>query len=195
MTPSRIFQQLDRSCPAPYRLSEYARKFAWKVIGQPLVRLSPRPFRRFRIWVLRAFGAKIAASANIRSSAIIWHPWLLSLGEYSCIGDQALIYNLGPVQIGDHTLISQRVHVCNGSHDHRIPNLPLIRPTCVIGSGVWICADAFIGPGVTIGDNSLVAAAAVVVRPVAPGTIVGGNPAVVIKSRSLDPAKGVAQDD
>ena len=105
------------------------------------------------------------------------------MGEHSCLADGVLVYNLGPLSIGDHTVISQRVHICNGSHDYSKSDLPLLRPTSKIGSGVWICADAFIGPGVTIGDNAIVGACAVVTHDVPPMKIVAGNPAVVIRER------------
>jgi len=101
------------------------------------------------------------------------------------ISDGATIYNLGPVTIGDHTVISQDVYVCAGTHDYTRSNLPLLRPPIAIGSGVWICAGAFIGPGVTISDNSIVGARAVVMKDVPPGVVVAGNPAKVVKARIM----------
>ena len=50
-----------------------------------------------------------------------------------------------------------------------------------IGKDAWIGAGATILPGVTVGDNAVVAAGAVVTKDVAPNTIVGGNPAKVIR--------------
>ena len=95
------------------------------------------------------------------------------------------IYNLGKVTIAPHTVLSQGVYVCAGSHDYTLPNLPLQRPPVHIGTGVWIAAQAFIGPGVTVGDNSVVAARAVVMRDVPPGAVVAGNRAEVIKMRVM----------
>ena len=63
--------------------------------------------------------------------------------------------------------------------------LPLLRPPINIGSGVWIAAGAFICPNVTIGDNALVAARAVVTSDVPAAMIVAGNPARVIKPREM----------
>jgi len=183
MPDEHIFQQLHTTSRAPYSRTEYARKLAWAIIGAPLVRFSPRPMRKFRVCILRAFGANIAWTVNIRPSAKIWHPWIFTMGEHSCLADGVLVYNLGPLSIGDHTVISQRVHICNGSHDYSKSDLPLLRPTSKIGSGVWICADAFIGPGVTIGNNAIVGACAVVTHDVPPTMIVAGNPAVVIRER------------
>ena len=62
--------------------------------------------------------------------------------------------------------------------------MPLMKPPIVIGDEVWVCADAFIGPAVTVADRAIVAAASVVVKDVSTGTIVGGNPAKYIKERS-----------
>lgn len=105
------------------------------------------------------------------------------MGPHSMIADNVTIYNLGQVSIGAHTLVSQDVYVCAGTHDHQEPDLPLVRSGIILGDGVWVCAGAFIGPGVTIGHNSVVAARACVVRDVDEGVIVGGNPARVIKVR------------
>ena len=103
------------------------------------------------------------------------------------LSERVEIYNLGSVSIGDHTVLSQDVYICAGPHDYRDETLPLIRPKVDIGRGVWICAGAFVGPGVTIGDNASVGAKAVAMRDVLPKTIVSGNPAQVVKDR---PAPG-----
>src|SRR5204863_7653015 len=87
------------------------------------------------------------------------------------------------VSIADHSVISQDAYLCAGTHDYTQPTLPLLRPPITIGHGVWIAAGAFIGPDVTIGDNSVVGARAVVMKDVPPGVVVAGNPARVIKQR------------
>ncbi len=184
-TKPEIFQRLDRSESYPYRMSEYARRAAWNVVQATIFRFSPKRSYGWRRFLLRLFGARVAATSRVRPSTRVMHPWLLAMGESASIGDEAIIYNLGPIAIGDHSLISQRTHLCAGSHDYTQPHLPLTRPPITIGSGVWVCAEAFIGPGVTVGDNSIVAARAVVVRDVPPGVIVGGNPATVIKPRPM----------
>jgi len=89
----------------------------------------------------------------VRKGAWIWHPWLLQIGDWTTLADDVVIYNLGPVHIGSHTVLSQGVYVCAGTHDYLQPTLPLIKPPIRIGSGVWIAAQAFIGPGVTINDK------------------------------------------
>ena len=111
------------------------------------------------------------------------------MGDYSTLADNVEVYNLGPIALGAHTVISQNVHLCNGTHDYKDPSLPLLRPSMTIGSGVWVCADAFVGPGVSIGDNALVAARAVVTKDVPANSIVGGNPAKFIKARPVGETK------
>ncbi|MBC7492639.1 MAG: putative colanic acid biosynthesis acetyltransferase, partial [Novosphingobium sp.] len=59
-----------------------------------------------------------------------------------------------------------------------------------VGDDVWLCADCFVGPGVTVGADAIVGARAVVMRDVAPGTIVAGNPARVVSHRTITQSSG-----
>lgn len=183
---SRVFQRLDTCAGFPYSLSEYARRALWIVVYALLIRHSPGRLAGWRRFWLKRFGAKIAPTCNIRPSARIRHPWLLEMGDYSTLADDVEVYNLGPIRIGAHTVISQNVHLCNGTHDYRDPSLPLLRPEMTIGSGVWVCADAFVGPGVTIGDNALVGARAVAMRDIPADVIASGNPCKVVRDRPMD---------
>lgn len=151
--------------------------------GKIAFKLSPRPCFGFRRWLLRCFGASVGKKVNIYPSALIYYPWNLQIGEDSAIGEWALVYNLGPVAIGKSATVSQRVHLCAGTHDYKDPAMPLLKPSIVLGDEVWVCADAFVGPSVAIGDRAIIAAAAVVVKDVVPSAIVGGNPSRFIKQR------------
>ena len=165
-----------------YSNRELLLRVLWS-FGQVLFRFSPRPFFGFRRWLLRLFGAKVGARVNIYPSARIYFPWNLEIADNSSIGEWALIYNLGPIKIGDRTTISQRVHLCAGTHDYKDPSMPLIKPPIQIGNEVWVCADAFVGPDTVIEDRAIVAAASVVVEDVEKLQVVGGNPAKLIKLR------------
>jgi len=61
--------------------------------------------------------------------------------------------------------------------------MPLTKPSIHVGNDAWICADAFIGPGVKVGKNSIVGARAVVIKSVEDSLIVAGNPAKIISHR------------
>lgn len=168
--------------------SKYSRKeMLLRVLwgfGKVFFRFSPRPCFGFRRWLLRSFGAKVGGGTNVYSSATIYYPWNLEIGEDSAIGEWALVYNLGKVTIGNRTAISQRVHLCAGTHDYRKSDLPLIKSPIVIGDEVWICADVFIGPNVFVGDRAIVGAASVAMKDCEGKKIYAGNPAKLIKERN-----------
>ncbi len=167
-----------------YAVSELVRRVLW-MVAQYAFRWSPRTAFGWRRFVLRVFGADIGKQVHIYNTATIYYPWNLRVGDWSAIGEGALIYNLGPVTIGEQVTISQRAHLCAGTHDHTDPAMPLLKPPITVENQVWICADAFVGPGVTVGKGAVVGARGVAVHDVKPWTIVGGNPARPIKDREL----------
>ncbi|TIP74935.1 MAG: acetyltransferase [Mesorhizobium sp.] len=157
-------------------------RFLWALI-KPLFFLSPRLLWGWRRFLLRQFGATIGKDVHVYPSVRIAIPWNLVIGDSAAIGDRAVLYALGEIRIGEAATISQGAHLCAGSHDHRNPLMPLTKPPISIGAGAWICADAFIGPGVTIGERAVVGARAVAVRDVGPNLVVVGNPARSIGTR------------
>jgi putative colanic acid biosynthesis acetyltransferase WcaF len=169
--------------PWPYRPREYAARVLWLFVWATVWRLC---FWRWplRAAILRVFGAKVGRSA-FAGSVRIEMPWLLKVGSAVAVSQRAHLYNLGGVEIGDHTVISQDVYICGGTHDYTDPTYPLLRRKIVIGNYVWIAAGAFIGPGVTIGEGAVIGARAVVVKDVEPWTVVAGNPARFIKNRRM----------
>lgn len=153
----------------------------WAVVW-PLAGLVPRPFWGWRRMVLRAFGAKIGAGVHIYPSVRITMPWNLEIGAQAAVGDRATLYALGPIRIGARATVSQGAHLCAGSHDITKPDRPLIRPPVTVEDDAWVAADAFVGPGVTVGAGAIAGARAVVMRDVAPRTVVAGNPAQVLRT-------------
>lgn len=161
---------------------EQVGRLVW-ALTEPLFRFSPRPFWSWRRVLLRAFGARVARGVRVYPTARIAIPWNLTLGEDCAVGDHAILYALGPISLGPRTTVSQYGHLCAGSHDWRDPAIPLTKPPIIIGADVWICADAFVGPGVRIGDGAILGARAVVVKDCPARTIVAGNPARQIGMR------------
>lgn len=155
----------------------------WEFLSVPLFAWSPRPFWGWRRALLRIFGAKVGRQVHIFPSVKVSIPWNLSIGDYSSIGDGAILYALGPISIGERVTISQYAHLCAGSHDYRDPAMPLLKPPIALEDEVWICADAFVAPNVRIGTRAIVGARGVVVSDVAEHTIVAGNPARMIRMR------------
>jgi putative colanic acid biosynthesis acetyltransferase WcaF len=167
-----------------YSGAETFRRLLW-LVGQWLFRLSPRPLFGWRRLVLRCFGAQVGAHVNTYPSTRIYFPWNLCVGEWSALGEGVFIYNLGPVSIGRQVTVSHRAHLCAGTHDYTRADMALLKPSLGIQDQAWVCAEAFIGPGVVVGEGAVVGARAVVVKDVAPWTVVGGNPARVIKKREV----------
>jgi putative colanic acid biosynthesis acetyltransferase WcaF len=178
---SDISTECNRSA-TKYSTKEQALRVLWAPTRW-LFRLSPRPCFAFRNALLRLFGAKVGSNVHIYPSTHIYFPWNLEIGDWSSIGEWTLVYNLGPVRIGQHSTISQRVHLCAGTHDYTDPSMPLMKPPITIGNSVWVCADAFVGPSVVVDDGAVVGARGVVVRNVPEWTVVAGNPAKPVKAR------------
>ena len=165
-----------------YSPSERRARIAWG-IGKLVFRLIPRPFYGARAGWLRLFGARIGRSCQIYPTVRIFMPSQLEIGDWSSVGDRAILYNLAGLKIGERVTISQGAHLCAGTHDFRDPRMPLIRSTITVGDEAWLCADCFIGPDVTVGARAVVAARAVAMRDVPAGAIVAGNPARQVGER------------
>jgi putative colanic acid biosynthesis acetyltransferase WcaF len=132
-----------------------------------------------RVFLLRFFGARVGSHVVIRAGVNISFPWRLTMGDYVWIGEEVSILSLAPVTLGSHVCISQRAFLCTGSHDSRRETFDLqVRPI-VVENEVWIAAQAFIGPGTTIGRGSIVSAGTVLMKSIPPDSLAKGNPAQV----------------
>lgn len=172
-------------CPSPFTIWNKAARVLWGAVWLCLFRSSPRPCHGWRRFLLRRFGARIGRGVALQPSCRITMPWKLQMGEYSSLGDYVICYNAGGVRIGRHATISQYSHLCSSSHDYEHPHMAQTFAAIEIGEQAWVCADAFIGPGVSVGQGAVVGARASVFKDVAPWTVVGGNPARPIKKRVI----------
>lgn len=108
----------------------------------------------------------------------------IRVGHNVFVNQNCTFYDLGGLDIGDDVMIGPNVSLITSGH----PIAPSQRRACVtakpivIERNVWIAAGATIIGGVRVGENAVVAAGAVVTRDVPPNTLVGGNPAKVIRS-------------
>lgn len=108
----------------------------------------------------------------------------ISVGRNVFVNQNCTFYDLGGLDIADDVMIGPNVNIITSSH----PVEPSKRRDFVVAKpilierNVWIAAGATVIGGVTVGENSVVAAGAVVTRDVPPNTLVGGNPAGIIRS-------------
>lgn len=164
-----------------------AGRVLWWLVQATLWRWSWHNAYRWRRMLLRSFGATLHRTTRLRPSVRIEIPWNLTLGANTVVGDFANLYALGPITLGDRVTVSQHTHLCAGTHDFDRPDLPLIRPPIVIEDDAWIAADAFVGPGVTVGQGAILGARGCAFKDLEPWTIYGGNPAKAIKPRKPNP--------
>lgn len=170
---------------ANYTRNVFYARIAWAFVA-PLLKLVPWKATKTRNAVLRLMGAKIGQGVKIYPSTKICFPWNIEIGDNSLISWDVNLYSLGKIKIGENCIISQGSHLCAGSHDYTKPNLPLTRDPIHIGSETWICAEAFIGPGVTVGRGCVIAARSVVMKDLPDLSIAGGNPARILKKRAAE---------
>lgn len=184
MEHSRIEVDATRCRSAHTRRNKLGRML-WAFVWTFLFRLSPRFLQGWRRFLLRAFGASIGRGACIYPSARIWAPWNLKMSDYSCISFDVDCYCVDQVTVGAHATVSQYSFLCTATHDITRADMPLVTAPIVIGDGAWVAADAFIAPGVTVGEGAVVAARSTVLKDVQPWTVVGGAPAKFLKAREL----------
>ena len=157
----------------------------WNLVNATLFRWSFFFMRRYRVAILKLFGAQIDWSCSIDRTATIVDPWNLSMGEKSSIGEYSCIRCRGKVKIGMNSCIGRDVYLLSASHDISSPTFDMIMAPINIGNNVWIATRSTVGKGVNIGEGSVIAAESNVIKDVEPWSIVGGNPAKFIKKRVI----------
>lgn len=171
-------------------------RILWEAVYFFFFKPTPRwCFNSWRIFLLKLFGAKIGNGCRVLPSCYVWAPWNLSMGSYSALSSDVDCYSVDRIEIGSRVTISQRTFLCAASHDIKSLALPLTSQPIVIEDHAWICAEVFIGPGVKIGRGSIVSARSVCVKDVMSFKVVGGNPAKVLKDRTLDPSTNNENSD
>ena len=176
---------LGQNCRTPYPRTEIVMRLIWSIVEATLFRLSPRPLHAFRARLLSLFGAEIPRPSEvvIFPSVHIVFPWKLTLEPHSMLGPQVVVYNLARVSLRRGANVSQRTHLCAGTHDYSLWSMPVAAAPIVIGENAWVAADVFVGPGVSIGDLSVVGARSVVVKDLPARRVCVGNPCRPVKIR------------
>jgi putative colanic acid biosynthesis acetyltransferase WcaF len=157
----------------------------WNIVWFLFASWTPPFMHRWRRLLLIIFGAKMGLPSDVRGSARVWYPPLLEMREGALLAEHVICYNQAKVVVGKGALISQGAHLCSGTHDIDDPNFQLLALPITIGNNSWVAAEAFIGPGVSVGDNAVVGARAVVFKNVGESMVFIGNPAKLLRTRNL----------
>lgn len=157
----------------------------WEVVWTLFIRWLPKPFSLWHILLLKLFGCRVSGQPFIAPSARIYAPWLLEISHRACLAPRCEVYNLGPVKIGERSVVAQYAFICNGTHDFSSKVMPLVVGEIIIEKDVFVGAKAIILPGLKLCEGAIVGAGAIVTKDVDSWTVVGGNPAKVIKKRNI----------
>ncbi|QAU48743.1 putative colanic acid biosynthesis acetyltransferase [Bradyrhizobium guangzhouense] len=158
-------------------------RLLWNATWLLLASWTPPFMHSWRRFLLRLFGARVAATSGIYGSARIWYPANFEIGEHAYVGPRAIIYSMAKITLGDYSLVSQGAHLCAGSHDIDDPNFQLRAKPITVSARAWIAAEAFVGPGVCIGEGAVLGARACAFRDLSPWTVYAGNPAQELRRR------------
>lgn len=139
----------------------------------------------FKCILLRMFGAEVGSSVVVKPNVKIKYPWLLSVGDFSWIGELVWIDNLVGVSIGENCCISQGAYILTGNHDYTKYDFPLRLGSVCLESGVWLGAKSIVCPGVKLGENAILTVGSIANKNVPKSSIYQGNPAVFVRARKI----------
>ena len=157
----------------------------WNVASATLFRWSPRPWHTWRAFLLRCFGARLGRGCHIYPRAAIWAPWNLECGEEVGVADDVILYTQAKITLGRRAVISQGSHLCTGTHDYESPGFELVAFPIAVGPQAWICAECFVGPGVTLGEGAVIGARSVVLKDMPAWQVCAGHPCLPRKARTM----------
>lgn len=163
-----------------HRLLRLTWNLTWKLFGA----WTPPPLHRWRIWLVNLFGGQVAPTCFIYGSVRIWYPPFLKMEHAATLGPGVDCYTMGRIALGPYAVVSQRAFLCTGSHNIQRADFQIAARPIHIGANAWVAAEAFVGPGVTIGEGAVLAARGAAFKDLQPWTVYLGNPAVAIKARS-----------
>lgn len=187
--PDHVGVQMYSGVPkgtSPHSLGNRVGRVLWGVTYTLLVRPSPRFAHKWRNWIYRLFGARIHPTARIYPTARVWAPWNIVMHEHACLGDLTDIYSVATITLGKHATVSHYSFLCAASHDFEDSSYPLTTAPITLGDWVWLAADVFVAPGVTIAEGVVVGARSSVFASDLPTWhLCAGNPARPIRERKL----------
>lgn len=130
--------------------------YLWRLTEIFLFKPSVKFLSKWRVFLLRVFGAKVGSNCYISNRSSFVHPWNIVIGNHVSIDDYVFIKASASVEIGDYVQIANFVKIIPGGHDIRRPDFKFLGTPIIIENGVFIGANAFIGPGVKVGQMSVI---------------------------------------
>ena len=175
----------DTFTGASFSIQNRIGRVIWGIVYFCFFRFSPKPLHGYRSFVLRVFGAKVGKGVHVYPKVTIWAPWNLILGDECGVANGVDLYSQGIITLGYRSIISQRVFLCAGTHDYAKKGHPLITAPITIGDHAWVAAEAFVHPGIIIGEGVVIGARSVVTKNMPSWTVCAGHPCKPIKPRII----------
>ncbi|MBC2839274.1 WcaF family extracellular polysaccharide biosynthesis acetyltransferase [Robiginitalea sp. SC105] len=161
------------------------KRVLWYACNRLFIKTSiPFP-TKFKIILLRAFGAKVGKGLIIKPGVSIKYPWFLEISDHVWIGENVWIDNLSSVFIGSNVCISQGAMLLCGNHNYKSPEFDLITKKITLEEGVWIGARGIVCPGVICRNHSVLGVGSVATSELESYRIYMGNPAKNIRERVI----------
>ncbi len=143
--------------------------------------------KKIRRFICRRIFNKTGKNINIEHGAFFGSGFDIEIGDNSGLGLNSRVSS--PLSIGDNVMMGPDVIIYTQNHNFDRIDIPMIKQgdsekkKVIIGNDVWIGARAVILPGISIGEGAIVGAGSIVTKDVPPYSIVGGNPAKIIRER------------
>jgi len=162
------------------------KQVVWYFINVIFFKNPFNPISSLKIFLLKAFGARLGKGIVIKPSINIKYPWKLQVGNNGWIGEDVWIDNLSEVSIGDNVTLSQGAMLLTGGHDYKKETFDFFSNPIILEDGVWIGAKAVVTGGTICKSHSILGINSVAKKYLEPYTIYIGNPAVAVKQRIID---------
>lgn len=145
--------------------------------------LIPNPIRNLYFWL---FGIRVGKRSCVHRCCMFFHIGKLSIGQHSVVNYGCYLDNRRGITIGDNVGLAHGVKIYTLGHNIDSSRFETKGAPVVVEDGVFVFANAMIMPGVTLHRNCIVLTGSVVTKDVEENAVVGGNPARVIRYRSVE---------
>ncbi|MFT4601110.1 MAG: putative colanic acid biosynthesis acetyltransferase WcaF [Arenicella sp.] len=169
-----------------YKPGNKLKRAMWYFFNVTFLLNPMNPFSGLKKMVLRMFGAKIGKGVVLKQRINVKYPWKLEIGNYSWIGEDVWIDNLGEVKIGSNCCVSQGALLLCGNHNFKKEAFDLMVGEIILEDGVWVGAKGIVTAGVSCGSHSVLASGSVASKDLSPYWIYRGNPAEKTVERKIE---------
>ena len=155
----------------------------WYFVSSMVFESTWFPFYRFKIRLLRLFGAKIGHGLVVKPKVYIKYPWMLEIGSDVWIGEGVRIDNLAKIKLGSDVCISQNAFLLTGNHNYRSETFDLMIGSITIEDEVWVGASVVVCPNTILSKGTVVSVGSVISGATICDQVYRGNPAVAVRHR------------